>query len=525
MRRGRTTPTRSDRSKSRPRQTFRGNYRHRGWNANTNKNTPQTFERNRARRSLRGEGGKGAERGRPTGGSTRGGTLGRMRSFKGAGEEERVRKAAPETTVPLRPVEEARPSPLVRRRSGSGLRKEVGPDEGRSGRGGPVRKRPGAGASGKRGSGGGASLFEPETGALASSVYLHNGKHQVTSHAFHDPHHDPHHGFHSGFHHGFRAARSYGELLFYRSFYPFGFHYGYTPFYSPFYSTAAGYWYGYTHSPFLHTGYSHHGAFFGHYRRRFFLGFGFNYYPGYFGSVWYPYYRCYSYYPYYYYSTVTYYPAYAPVYHSSYSTVPYAATTDPYVEYVDDVPGEAPSVVPAIPDVFATPFVKDFPEGLSAAEYLSKGEAWLAEGNYAYAAEAFRRAWEYRPDDYYAPFQLTLALFGMGRHELATYALVEGLDRNASWIHRRMDVGGSFAGPEEFETLLRDLQRHAVADPDDRHARFLLGYLYLFSGRSFEAHSEFTALKRAGSEFPYLESFIKEASARVLGAPETRKAR
>jgi len=289
------------------------------------------------------------------------------------------------------------------------------------------------------------------------------------------------------------------------------YHYNHNNYYSSHYGCGYGNrWWG---------GYNNHGCngfYFGFSNHRYNFGFGFNYYPGYYDSCYYPYYRSYSYFPYHYYSTVGYYPGYAPVYNSTYATVSYADTTDPYVEYVDTAPGREPSFDPGIPEAFLTPFVDGFPDGLSPAEALARGETWLREGDYPNAAEAFRRAWLAGPEDYYAPFQLALALLGMGRFDLGGAALEAGLNRNESWVHRRFDVTEAFSSPEAFGALQKDLQRHVLTYRDAYSARFLLGYLFMFSGHEFEAHETFSGLERDGWESRHLKPFVSESSTRLM---------
>jgi hypothetical protein len=297
-------------------------------------------------------------------------------------------------------------------------------------------------------------------------------------------------------------------------------HYGYYP-------TWYGYpkWYPWAPSPWeISHGYAF-GIGFGRRGWRFGVGFGFNYAPWYFGRYGYPCYRSYSYYPYAYYDTVAWYPAYSAVYHYEYRTVEYVESADPYVEFTDDVevvPAAGP-VPLAVPEPFLTPLVADFPEGLSAAECLTKGHQWLKEGLYLYAAEAFRRVWLDRSDDYYPPLQLGLALAAAERIDLASYAISEGLDRNASWVDRNADIQGEFSSPEAFQEVLRGVQRFVVKNPLDGEGRFLLGYLYYFSANPFGAYSEFSALKDGGWESPHLEALISNAEKRLLeGGGEVR---
>lgn len=354
----------------------------------------------------------------------------------------------------------------------------------------------------------------------------------------------------TGYGAAFSASYATSHVYAYGS-HPYSYHYGYSPYYSscyaPYYAPAwyAPVWAGPCHYPTWYGGYhysypsyAYYGSSYGGFSYfgsnwRFSVGFGHSYSPYYYRSCYTPFYRRYLYYPYHYYSTVTYYPAYTTVYHENVN-VAYSDTSDPYVEYVDDVPAAtavstvatsvplAPSG-PVVPQAFAEPFVSGFPEGLTPEELLSKGDGWLRSGEYLFAAEAYRRSWLSRPSDDFMPMQVALALFASGgRYNLASFALSESLDRNPEWPKSLVNLEDRMGHPSAYQASLRDLQRHVLKNPRDGEARFLLGWSLYASRNDFAALNEFKSLREGGFESSHLGTLIDEAERRVLD-PGTRR--
>jgi len=328
---------------------------------------------------------------------------------------------------------------------------------------------------------------------------------------------------------GFSVFAGNGQLVSPYGASPFGFCYESYPYWSCGYAYNCGYglpWW----SPYHSYGYPWYSWHYGrglsnyyHSRYRWSFGFGFSYSPSYVGFRYgssYPYYRRYEYYPYCYYNTVTYYPAYATVYHSDAVVVDYEDASDPYVEFFDTVPAAAP-VGPPVPDAFKDSFAAPFPDGLSAPELVARGVGWMKESRYLMAAEAFRLAWLARPSDHLAPIKLSMALLGAGgRYGLAGYAVHEGLGRSPEWPTRRdVDVKEDFAAFPAFDVAVTELKKHVLKNPDDGEGRFLLGYALFFSGDPFAAHKEFQALQDADWKSPHIQTFLDESEKRLLGAP------
>ncbi|MCA9322517.1 MAG: hypothetical protein KDB53_17375 [Planctomycetes bacterium] len=267
-------------------------------------------------------------------------------------------------------------------------------------------------------------------------------------------------------------------------------------------------------------------AYYGPFRRTARYHFGFSFYSPWRRYSPYPVYRSCFYEPYYltHYSYVT--PVYR-TYHYIHAESPvYIETADPYVDeevvevsdYYDDgvyMGAGATSSTP-VPWEFSNPFVGDFPEGLGYDELLAWGEESLFNGDFLSAAEAFRRAMIQRREDDYPKFQLGLALFAAAKYDESTTALEMGLDQNPAWLHRRFSLADAFSSPAIFQGRVEALERHLIQVENDGPARFLLGYVYYFSGNLFGARSVLKALSETDGSFRHLPTMAREAERRLL---------
>ncbi|MEZ6195203.1 MAG: hypothetical protein R3F20_05675 [Planctomycetota bacterium] len=351
------------------------------------------------------------------------------------------------------------------------------------------------------------------------------------------------------------GAWSIGFSAGHHGYYDYGrsasFHFGFGggPWYTNSYLHSAGY------APYWHSHYwgnpfyrgSAYYSGFGRYSR---FHFGYSHYYPYCSYTPYPLYRWGYYEPYYvscYASALpvyrTYYYVNRPVSRRYYAGVYYddfVEAGDPYVDeevvidvsevdavgYVDD--GDAIASVPlapalgSIPSELSTPFVTDFPSGLSFEEYLAYGEEALYSASYLPAAEAFRRALLARESDDYTRFQLAVALFGAGRYALGGELVASGLDLNPAWLFRRFDIADGFASRAEFDSRVSDLERHLVTDDEDHGARFMLAYVYYYSGNLFGARNLLRVLDDRGVAFEGADAMAKEAEQRLTKAREGR---
>ena len=262
------------------------------------------------------------------------------------------------------------------------------------------------------------------------------------------------------------------------------------------------------------------------------LHFGYNFYYPYAYHTPYPFYRTCYYEPWY----VQDFALRTPVYRTyHYVSEPaycvsdsYVETADPYVEEdvvltlaeiantdaLADV-GDLDHLDP-VPVALRSSFSAEVAADLRYDEYLAWGEEALFTKRYFVAAEAFRRAMKLRWEDDYPKFQLAAALFGAGRYDVAFLALELGLTQNPTWLYRHFDLRSAFVSKEEFDTRVQALERHLIRHDGLDDFRFLLGYVYFFSGNLFGARSVFKTLEESPRPYPHLDVMSREAEKRLL---------
>ena len=134
------------------------------------------------------------------------------------------------------------------------------------------------------------------------------------------------------------------------------------------------------------------------------------------------------------------------------------------------------------------------------------------------AAEAFRRAVAAKPADDYARIQLAAAHFGAERFDVAGEVVESALALNPAWLHRRFDIGDVFSDREEFDRRVRALETHLVAQDTDAYGRFMLAYVYYFSGNLFGSRNLLRVLEERASPIEGIDAMAREAEHRLTRA-------
>ena len=84
-------------------------------------------------------------------------------------------------------------------------------------------------------------------------------------------------------------------------------------------------------------------------------------------------------------------------------------------------------------------------------------------------------------------FGFSDALLFLNNWAYAGEAALEGVRARPGWLRTKIDKRGFLGDPTSLDPVLDDLRRHVAATPTDPHARFLLGYNLLMTGRASEA--------------------------------------
>lgn len=240
----------------------------------------------------------------------------------------------------------------------------------------------------------------------------------------------------------------------------------------------------------------------------------------------YPFYRCYGWEPHFYYTTCARYPAYTVLYYRTPEpVVTYVEVADPYVEYAAEPPvgvlagGDVPAAMPpevGIDEVFVVPLVADYPFDLGFEEYLNRGHAHMQVGQYAEAAEAFRRAVLLDRASVDARFRMAVALFAAAHFDRASRVVHVSLDEAPGWAEVAVPATEMFPRKEEFYGRLAVLERHLLSNPRDQDARFTLAFVYLQSGNVFAARGLFQEVALNDRDDRQAAELAAEAERRIL---------
>jgi uncharacterized protein HemY len=152
------------------------------------------------------------------------------------------------------------------------------------------------------------------------------------------------------------------------------------------------------------------------------------------------------------------------------------------------------------------------------------GELKLHQGDCAGAVTALRRAVSEAPDDSTPKLALGLALAGAGDYEGAAQIIRRALRAMPDWRELKLAPARAFGSQAAYQQVLAGLLSSGKADQD---AHFLLGFLYMASGRYADAAGQF---KSADLSDPLVVSLKAEAQRRAgsagkaIGAPAAGKA-
>lgn len=304
------------------------------------------------------------------------------------------------------------------------------------------------------------------------------------------------------------------------------------------------------------SGYSHHDPNYnyGHYNNRNYYGFGngfywdvgfrfgFGYGLGWFGwggwgyrnwcwpyfatGFWYPW-TGYCHYPFFW-SYNAFSPfrgfggAWAPAADTFYIDAPgYAA--DPYVDdvtYLDPGVVDAPLATGPQPlrrvtlaprEVLAEQsFASGMNAGRNADEAIAAGQRLLAAGRPGQAAEAFRQAYLQRQDPSTLR-ALGLALVVKEDWQMASWAIQKGSTGGQRDVLDFVTEASGLLGGPRLEAAAANLERYLIDNPNDEASNFLLGTLYVASGRDYAAYVLLTRLADANYQRSSTEAYLDQA--------------
>ena len=147
-----------------------------------------------------------------------------------------------------------------------------------------------------------------------------------------------------------------------------------------------------------------------------------------------------------------------------------------------------------------------------------RGEDEFRKGRYAVAASTFREALMTDPHPA-VKFALGHALFAKGDYGFAAAALREGLRGVSDGPARKLDTRQFYGAALDYEAHRKRLEKWLAEHPDDKQAKFLMGYVCYFGGDLDRAQAIFSELLSANADDAAVKPFMKCLSDRAKAQP------
>ena len=144
-------------------------------------------------------------------------------------------------------------------------------------------------------------------------------------------------------------------------------------------------------------------------------------------------------------------------------------------------------------------------------DYMRLGDFRFFMGDFTQASESYRAAHKARPEDAFALFALTHACFANGEYRQAVRYLEAALALQPNWGLYEFRLQEFYGDPDEYQRQLKDLQRMVELRTQSADMKFLLAYIYYFSGRFADATDLLAACLRDDPKFQEANYFLRLA--------------
>jgi len=169
---------------------------------------------------------------------------------------------------------------------------------------------------------------------------------------------------------------------------------------------------------------------------------------------------------------------------------------------------EEPALTPAERAHLAQ-VLREGPE--SYEDYMRLGDFRFYMGQFTLAGEAYRQAHKKRPEDPFALFAMVHAAFANGEYRLASRYLEQALAIEPDWALFEFRLQEFYGDIEEYQRHLANLQRQVELRPNDPETKFLLAYVYYFSGRFADSADLMAEVLRLEPGFKRADYFLRLA--------------
>jgi tetratricopeptide (TPR) repeat protein len=123
----------------------------------------------------------------------------------------------------------------------------------------------------------------------------------------------------------------------------------------------------------------------------------------------------------------------------------------------------------------------------SFEDQMRLGDFRFFMGDFTQAEECFRAAHKARPKDAFSLFALAHAAYANSEYKQALRYLEDALALEPNWGLYEFRLQEFYGDPGEYERHLKDLERQVQLRPRAADMKFLLAYVYYFSGRYADA--------------------------------------
>ena len=132
-------------------------------------------------------------------------------------------------------------------------------------------------------------------------------------------------------------------------------------------------------------------------------------------------------------------------------------------------------------------------------------------GDFQLAGESYRAAHKAKPKDAFALFAMSHAAFANAEYRQAIRYLEDALAMEPNWGLYEFRLQEFYGDPKEFERQLKNLERQVELRSQSAESKFLLAYVYYFSGRYADAGSLLAQVLRLEPAFKKADYFLRLA--------------
>jgi len=147
----------------------------------------------------------------------------------------------------------------------------------------------------------------------------------------------------------------------------------------------------------------------------------------------------------------------------------------------------------------------------SYEEHMRVGDFRFFMGDFTLAGEAYRAAHKARPEDPFALFALTHAAFANGEYRTTERLLETALALEPNWGLYEFRIQEFYGEREEYDRHMANLERLVELRPSSTSMKFLLAYVYYFSGRYADAAELLAEILRMKPDFGRADYFLRLA--------------